>query len=92
MRFMKRTGMAPVIFLLSSFCLGQTQSPLTAAPDAGKAWVGARIIDGSGRPPIEKGTLLIRGGRIEAVGKRVKLPAGVTRIDATGKTIIPGRK
>jgi imidazolonepropionase-like amidohydrolase len=60
------------------------------AANAGKAWVGARIIDGTGRPPIEKGTLFIRGGRIEAVGNHVKLPAGVIRIDARGKTIIPG--
>ncbi len=91
MKFMKRAGIAVVVFLLSTFCLSQTQpSAVAAAPDAGKAWIGARIIDGSGRPPIEKGTLFIRGGRIEAVGKRVKLPAGVTRIDATGKTIIPG--
>lgn len=55
-----------------------------------QAWVGARIIDGTGKPAIEGATLLIRNGRIEAVGKRVKVPAGAERIDATGKTIIPG--
>jgi len=60
------------------------------ATDRGQAWVGARIIDGTGRPPIENGTLFVRNGRVEAVGRRVKLPAGVARIDATGKTIIPG--
>ena len=60
------------------------------ATDQGQAWVGARIIDGTGRPPIENGTLFVRNGRVEAVGRRVKLPAGVARIDATGKTIIPG--
>ena len=91
MKFMRLIGIAVVSFLLSSVCLSQTQSSETAAAvDAGKAWIGARIIDGSGAPPIEKGTLFIRNGRIEAVGKKVKLPAGVTRIDATGKTIIPG--
>jgi imidazolonepropionase-like amidohydrolase len=60
------------------------------ASDNGQAWIGARIINGSGRPPIENATLYIRNGRIEAVGKHVKLPAGVQRMDATGKTIIPG--
>src|SRR5579859_7383532 len=75
--------------LLSACCLSQTH-PSQAAAYSGRAWIGARIIDGSGRPPIEKGTLFIRNGRIEAVGKKVKLPAGVTRIDAAGKTIIPG--
>ncbi|HEY1339689.1 MAG TPA: amidohydrolase family protein [Bryobacteraceae bacterium] len=57
---------------------------------ADRAFVGARIIDGSGKPAVEKATLLIRNGRIEAVGPSVKIPAGVERIDATGKTIIPG--
>jgi imidazolonepropionase-like amidohydrolase len=54
------------------------------------AFVGARIIDGSGKPPIEKATLLVRNGRIESVGPSVKVPAGVERIDCAGKTIIPG--
>jgi imidazolonepropionase-like amidohydrolase len=60
------------------------------AANNGQAWTGARIIDGSGRPPIENATLYIRDGRIEGVGKHVKIPAGVQRLDATGKTIIPG--
>lgn len=91
MKITRLTRIAVLPFLLSACCLSQTQpSDAPADNDGGKAWIGARIIDGSGRPPIEKGTLFIRHGRIEAVGKRVKLPAGVTRIDATGKTIIPG--
>jgi imidazolonepropionase-like amidohydrolase len=59
-------------------------------PNLVQAWVGARIIDGTGKPAIENAILVIRNGHIEAVGKRVKIPAGAERIDATGKTIIPG--
>jgi imidazolonepropionase-like amidohydrolase len=55
-----------------------------------KVFIGARIIDGTGKASIEKGTLLIRDGRIQAVGGAVKIPAGAQRIDVTGKTIIPG--
>ena len=33
-----------------------------------QAWVGARIIDGTGKPAIENATLVIRDGHIEAVG------------------------
>jgi imidazolonepropionase-like amidohydrolase len=55
-----------------------------------QAWIGARVIDGTGKPAIENATLIIRDGRIEAVGKKVKIPAGAQRIDATGKTILPG--
>jgi imidazolonepropionase-like amidohydrolase len=61
-----------------------------AATNSAVAWVGARIIDGSGRRAIEHGTLLIRNGRVEAVGSKVKFPRGVKKIDASGKTIIPG--
>jgi imidazolonepropionase-like amidohydrolase len=53
-------------------------------------FVNARIIDGTGKPPIEKASLLVHNGRIEAVGPSVKGPPGILRIDASGKTIIPG--
>jgi imidazolonepropionase-like amidohydrolase len=59
------------------------------APD-GIAWCGVRIIDGTGRPAIEKGTLVARNGQIEAVGRNVKPPKGLQCMDGSGKTIIPG--
>jgi imidazolonepropionase-like amidohydrolase len=56
------------------------------------ALVGARIVDATGRPPIEDGTVLVRAERIAAIGSRqaITLPGGVRTIDARGKTIIPG--
>ena len=41
---------------------------------------------------IDDGAIVVRGNRIVAVGPtgRVTIPAGATRIDATGKTIMPG--
>src|ERR1019366_6966655 len=47
-------------------------------------------IDGTGRNAIEKATILVRNGRIEAIGANVKIPAGAQTIDVAGKTIIPG--
>lgn len=41
-------------------------------------------------PPITGATVLIRDGRIEAVGAGVQVPAGATRIDASGKIVTPG--
>lgn len=41
-------------------------------------------------PVIENGTVLIRGGRIVAVGADVTIPSDATRIDATGKWVTPG--
>jgi imidazolonepropionase-like amidohydrolase len=55
-----------------------------------KAFVGARIIDGTSKPAMPNATLIVRNGRIEAVGPSAKIPPGAQRIDATGKTIIPG--
>jgi imidazolonepropionase-like amidohydrolase len=40
--------------------------------------------------PIEKGTVLIRGGKIVAVGASVTVPAGGRVIDAAGKIVTPG--
>jgi imidazolonepropionase-like amidohydrolase len=64
------------------------------APSAGAtvAFTNARIIDGTGRAPIERGTLVISGGRITAIGPATSttIPAGAQRIDASGKTIVPG--
>lgn len=39
---------------------------------------------------IERGTVVVRGDRIEAVGADVAVPAGARVIDASGKTIVPG--
>ena len=63
------------------------QSPSTTV-----AIVGARVIDGTGAPPIANATILVTNGRIERIGPgaSLKVPAGATRIDAAGKTIIPG--
>ena len=41
-------------------------------------------------PKIDNATVLIRDGRIAAVGTNVAIPAGATRIDATGKWVTPG--
>lgn len=41
-------------------------------------------------PAINNGTVLIRDGVIVAVGADVAIPAGASRIDATGKVVTPG--
>ena len=49
----------------------------------------ARIVTVSG-PEIERGTVVIRGGRIESVGASASVPAGAQEIDATGLVVYPG--
>lgn len=56
------------------------------------AVIGGTVIDATGRPPIPNGVVLIADGRITSVGPAatVTIPASATRIDATGKYVIPG--
>ncbi len=41
-------------------------------------------------PPIERGTVVIRDGKIVGVGRDLVIPSGATVVDATGKFVLPG--
>jgi imidazolonepropionase-like amidohydrolase len=53
------------------------------------AITGGKVYPVSG-PPIEGGTVLMRDGKIVAVGKDIAIPANAERVDATGKWVTPG--
>ncbi len=53
------------------------------------AITGGTVYPVSG-PKIEHGTVIIRDGKIAAVGANVSVPAGAETIDATGKWVTPG--
>ncbi|HET8788999.1 MAG TPA: amidohydrolase, partial [Actinomycetes bacterium] len=61
-----------------------TQPP----PAATIAIVGGRVVPVAG-PPAEDGVVLVRDGRIEAVGRDVRVPPGAARVDAGGKVVLP---
>ena len=69
-----------------------THNTQAQAPPAGgvTALLNARVIDGTGRPAMEKATIVMRDGRIDAIGADPTIPAGATRVDMAGKTIMPG--
>src|SRR5207249_11607043 len=52
---------------------------------------GARLIVGDGRGPIENSALLVENDRFSRVGTKgaLQIPEGATRVDLTGKTVIP---
>jgi Tol biopolymer transport system component/imidazolonepropionase-like amidohydrolase len=54
------------------------------------AFTNARIVSMKGEEVIERGTVLVEGDTIKAVGAQVSVPANARTIDATGKTIVPG--
>ncbi len=53
---------------------------------------GGLVIDGTGRPPIDKGAILIDGERIIRLGKEeeVKERANVHVLDCSDQTLLPG--
>jgi len=53
------------------------------------AIVGGRVVPVAG-PPFEDGVVLISDGRIEAVGRDLRVPEAAERVDATGKVVLPG--
>jgi hypothetical protein len=50
---------------------------------------GATVLTAAG-PRIENGSVLLRDGKVEAVGTSIEAPAGATVIDAKGKWVTPG--
>src|SRR5271154_2139229 len=56
------------------------------------ALVGGTLIDGTGRDPVPDSVVVIEKGRIVDAGpkSRVKIPSGAQKVDARGKTILPG--
>jgi len=60
-----------------------------AAQDRAVAFTGARILTMAGEA-IENGTLVIKDGKILAVGADVAIPADAERVAANGRVIMPG--
>lgn len=71
---------------LAFFLLIATASAQTTA------YTHAIIIDGTGRPAVTDGTLVVTNGRVTEIGPsaKIKPPAGAEMVDLTGQTITPG--
>src|SRR5262249_11133136 len=63
-----------------------------AGPAAPVILEGARLIDGTGKPPRDNAALVIEGDKITAIGVTGKLarPKGARVVDLHGRTIMPG--
>ena len=53
---------------------------------------GGKLIDGTGRPPLDNAVIVIQSGRFQAVGRHgeVSIPAGAEIVDVHGRTVLPG--
>jgi len=54
------------------------------------ALANGNLIDGTGRKPAEKATVVIEGNRIASVGLGIAYPEGADVIDLKGLTVMPG--
>ncbi|MGE0453424.1 MAG: amidohydrolase family protein [Vicinamibacteria bacterium] len=67
------------------------QAAALAAPASGAiAITGGTIVTMGPQGTIEKGVLVLRDGKIAAVGAGVQVPAGARVIDAVGRYVLPG--
>ncbi len=85
------TRAAPLL-LLAAAALAAA-SPAAAAPEDPVAEVvllrGGTVLTMAGEP-VQGGSVLLRGGRIEAVGRDLEAPAGARIVDCAGLTVLPG--
>ncbi|MQA89638.1 MAG: amidohydrolase family protein [Gemmatimonas sp.] len=85
--FLRRA--TPVLAILTAVgCEGT--SPAEGA--SMQAYVGARLIDGTGTTPVDPAVIIVQDGVLQAVGPvgEVEIPEGAERIDLSDRTVIPG--
>jgi imidazolonepropionase-like amidohydrolase len=72
--------------------LAEMARAFPGAGDGPVAYLGGRLVDGTGAPPVPDAAVVVAGGKIVAAGPRssVAVPAGARTVDARGKTVLPG--
>src|SRR5437868_7113336 len=78
------------LFVLAA-AIAVTSAALLAQAPAVTVFEGARVIIGDGRAPIENATFIVSRNRFTQIGRAgdVKVPAGATRVNLAGKTVMP---
>ena len=72
-----------ILLLIAGTAASRGQTPAVTV------FEGARVIVGDGSAAIENATVVVEGERITQVGRDVRPPAGATRVDLKGKTLMP---
>ena len=89
-RFEFIAGKADSLFKMPEKGIDAGLSVAMDKPQGLLALTNARIITMKGNEVIERGTVLVEGNKIKAIGKNVSIPAGTKVINCSGKTIMPG--
>ena len=73
-------------------CTATPEETEEAVPQSNvSVFEGARVIVGDGSEPIEDAVFLVEEAQFLGVGRRgeIEIPAGATRVDLTGRTVMP---
>ena len=83
--------MKRAILLIPAVAAALSVTVLSQAPAGVTVFEGARVIIGDTRAPIENATFVVSGARFVQVGRAadVRVPAGATRVNLSGKTVMP---
>lgn len=81
-------GLKRLIICLS-FLIGFNQVAHAASQNT-VAIINVTVIDGNGGKPVKNATVVVKDGRIFAVGANASPPSGAQIIDGTGKYLLPG--
>ena len=86
-----RANVRVLLVVVASLCFSHSAVAQTATQSASVTYAitHAKIFTVAGNP-IDDGTLVIRDGKIAAVGAGVEVPSGATVIDAKGLQVYPG--
>lgn len=94
----RRVGLARLalacLAAVGTFAFACSAPPVPPATPAGATTVtlfeGARVIPGDGSTPLDAAAFVVEDGRITQLGRQGEVTAaGATRVDLTGKTVIP---
>ena len=77
-----------IVALTATVVLGAAGALTQSARAQVTAFEGARVIVGDGRV-IDNATIVVDGAKIAQAGAGVQVPAGATRVNLAGKTVMP---
>jgi imidazolonepropionase-like amidohydrolase len=85
-----RSALAALALLIPAVARAQPATPAATPDPAAVAIHGVTVIDVDRGRRLPDRTVVVRGGRIAAVGGSVPIPAGAHVVDGRGKFLIPG--
>lgn len=85
-----RRALLTLALLTSISCSSEPAAPPAPPPIA---IVGATLIDGTPKPPLPNSAVIVRNGKIDAIGPQsnVQIPPDAQRTNAIGLYLTPGK-